>query len=75
MEHSVHKESWLTTWLVVGLLLAWILTKGFFAFFVVGDMGQPTWDYRVVRDIPSESPYAIYDLLPHTQHIRGMKGE
>lgn len=75
MEHAAHKESSLATWLVVGVLLAWILAKGFFAFFVVGDLGQPTWDYRPVPDIPAESPYAVYKLLPYPQHIRGMKGE
>ena len=75
MQSSLHKESWLMTWVVVGLLLAWILAKGFFSFFVVGDMGQPTWDYRPVPDIPSESPYAVYELLPDPQHVRGMKGE
>ncbi len=75
MAHAARTESSLVTWLVVGILLTWILAKGFFAFFVVGDAGQPTWDYRPVADIPSESPYAVYKPLPHPQHIRGMRGE
>ena len=47
------------TWVIIGLLLAWILGKGFFSFFMVGDLGQPTWNYRPVKDVPGESPYAV----------------
>jgi len=69
------KESALFTWFVVLLLLGFILGKGFLSFSVVGDRGQPTWDYRPVPDVPGESPYAIYPALPHPQHVRGAKGE
>jgi hypothetical protein len=62
-------------WLVIFLLLALILGKGFFSFYVVGDMGQPTWDYRPIPDVPGESPYAVYDVLPHPQHVKGNQGE
>ncbi len=62
-------------WLIIFLLLALILGKGFFSFYVVGDMGQPTWDYRPVPDVPGESPHAVYDVLPHPQHVKGDKGE
>jgi len=56
-------------------MLGIILFKGFLSFFVVSDMGQPTWDYRPVKDVPAQSPYAQYQLLPHPQHVRGDKGE
>ena len=75
MEHSTHKESSLAAWVVIFFLLAIILAKGFFALFVVGDRGQPTWDYRPVKDVPGESPYAVYAPLPHPQHVKGQKGE
>ncbi len=75
MHDSDAKESTLKTWAVIILLLALILGKGLFTFFVVGDKGQPDWDYRPVRDVPGESPYAIYQLLPHPQHVKGAKGE
>ena len=75
MEHSTHKESSLATWVVIFFLLAIILAKGLFAFFVVGDRGQPTWDYRPVKDVPGVSPYAVYAPLPHPQHVKGQKGE
>jgi hypothetical protein len=75
MEPSNEKESSLITWVIIVLLLAWILGKGFFSFFVVGDMGQPTWNYRPIKDVPGESPYAIYKVLPHPQHVKGAKGE
>jgi hypothetical protein len=25
--------------------------------------------------VPGQSPYAVYQLLPHQQHVRGDKGE
>jgi hypothetical protein len=75
MSHSTTKESTWMTWVVIVLLLAWILGKGFFSFFVVGDLGQPTWSYRPIKDAPGESPYAIYQVLPYPQHVKGTKGE
>jgi len=75
MEHSTEKESTFITWVIIALLLVWILGKGFFSFFVVGDMGQPTWNYRPIKDVPGESPYAIYKVLPYPQHVKGAKGE
>jgi len=75
MTHSTGKESTFATWVIIVLLLAWILGKGFFSFFVVGDMGQPTWSYRPVKDVPGESPYALYQVLPYPQHVKGAKGK
>jgi hypothetical protein len=75
MEKQEHEGSVLYTWLVVWLLFLLILLQGQFAFKVVGDLGQPNWDYRPVKDVPGESPYAIYKPLPHPQHVRGMKGK
>jgi hypothetical protein len=75
VERGVPKQSSIATWVVIFLLLAIILVKGFFSFFLVGDRGQPTWDYRPVKDVPSQSPYAIYQPLPYPQHVRGAKGD
>jgi hypothetical protein len=75
MEHTSEKESTWVTWIIIFLLLVWILGKGFFSFFVVGDLGQPTWNYRPIKDVPGESPYAIYEVLPYPQHVKGDKGE
>ncbi|MDH4205499.1 MAG: hypothetical protein OEV45_08220 [Desulfobacteraceae bacterium] len=75
MSHSTTKESTWITWVVIFLLLAWILGKGFFSFFVVGDLGQPTWNYRPIKDVPGESPYAVYQVQPYPQHVKGTKGE
>jgi hypothetical protein len=52
-----------------------ILIQGLFSLFIVGDQGQPSWDYRPIKDVPGESPYAIYQKLPFPQHIRGAEGE
>ena len=75
MDQTQHKQSELKSWVVIFLLLVIILIQGFFAFFVVGDRGQPGWDYRPVKDVPGESPYAMYETLPYPQHVRGQKGE
>ena len=75
MEHANHKESSFVSWVIIFLLLLWILGKGFFSFFVVGDRGQPAWDYRPIKDVPGESPYAIYKVEPYPQHVKGVKGE
>ncbi len=75
MKYSEHKESSFVSWIIIFLLLVWILGKGFFSFFVVGDLGQPTWDYRPIKDVPAESPYAVYELVPHPQHVKGAEGE
>jgi len=69
------RESVVKTWFILVLLLALIIIKGSLTFFHVGDRGQPDWDYRPVRDVPGQSPYAIYKLLPHPQHVRGAEGE
>ncbi|MBW1752005.1 MAG: hypothetical protein JRJ46_02655 [Deltaproteobacteria bacterium] len=75
MEHSNHKESSFVSWVIIFLLLALILGKGLFSFLVVGDLGQPTWDYRPIKDVPAESPYAVYELVPYPQHVKGAEGE
>lgn len=75
MQTTTHTTSAALTWSVVGLLVLLVLAKGFFSFYVVTDRGQPSWDYRAVRDVPGESPYAIYQPGPYPQHIRGAKGE
>ena len=75
MTHDVLNESAVKTWVVVCLLALFILAKGLFAFFLIGDRGQPTWDYRPIVDVPAKSPYAIYEKLPYPQHVRGTRGE
>ena len=75
MEKPRARESMLKTWLIIFLLVLIILLQGQFAIKVVGDLGIPTWSYRVIRDVPGQSPYAIYKPLPDSQHIRGKAGE
>ena len=74
-ERVTYRSSAAATWAVIIGLLLLILIKGAFAFLAIGDRGQPTWDYRPVKDVPGESPYAIYEPLPHPQHVKGQKGE
>jgi hypothetical protein len=65
-----HARSERSTWIIILMLLLFILAKGLFTYLVVGDKGQPGWDYRPVPDVPGESPYAIYEPLPYRQHVR-----
>ena len=69
------KESNVASWIILLLCVLFIFVKGAFTFYIVGNPGQPSWDYRPIRDVPGESPYAIYDLLPNRQHVRGAGGE
>lgn len=75
METSAKKESAIRTWIIIFLATAAVIAQGFFSLVVVGDRGQPDWDYRPVKDVPGESPYAIYQKLPHPQHVRGDRGK
>lgn len=69
------KESVLATWVFVIILVLYFLFFSLFAYKVVGDRGQPGWDYRPIKDVPGESPYAVYKPGPYPQHVRGEKGE
>lgn len=75
MKAVKHFESVRFAWLWIAILLCIILFQGFFAFLVVSDMGQPSWSYRPVQDVPASSPYAVYRPVPYSQHIRGQQGE
>ena len=74
MDRTKQKESALTTWAIILLLLLIILFQGSLSFFVVGDLGQPGWDFGAIKDVPGESPYAAYQLA-NPQHVRGLKEE
>lgn len=75
METAAEQQGARKVWIVIIGLLILILAKGMLAYFVVGDLGQPTWDYRPVPDVPGQSPYAVYAPQPYPQHVRGDKGE
>lgn len=73
MEQPGHHTSTFKTWVLVWVMVAIVVLQGWLAFTVIGDLGQPDWDYRPVDDVPGESPYAIYkpyNPLPCPQHVR-----
>jgi hypothetical protein len=77
MEHLQHSTSAFKTWLLVVFFVAIVTFQGWLAYTLIGDRGQPDWDYRPIKDVPSESPYAIadpYHPLPYPQHVRGEQG-
>jgi hypothetical protein len=78
MEQHAHEASAIKTWCLVLLMVGWVAFKGWLAFTVIGDLGQPDWDYRPIMDVPGESAYAIanpYHPLPYSQHVFGGLGE
>ena len=75
MSDLVHQVSEMRSYVIVALLVLLILAKGLYAFYVIGDLGMPGWNYGAVQDVPGSSPYANYELLPYPQHVRGAKGE
>lgn len=65
-------------WLLILFMVGIVFFKGWLAFTVIGDRGQPDWDYRPIPDVPGESPYTIgdpYHLLPYPQHVYGAQGQ
>jgi hypothetical protein len=74
MERVSYQSSSVVTWITIIALVLLVLLKGAFAYLLIGDRGQPGWDYRPVPDVPGESPYAIYQPLPYPQHVRGERG-
>jgi len=75
MEREQEHKRRLPGWLIIVLLVLLILAKGVYSYLVVGDRGQPAWDYRPVSDVPASSPNGVYDPLPYPQHVEGEKGE
>lgn len=65
----------LRTYVVIIAMVALILFKGALALVMIGDRGQPDWDYRPIEDVPAESAYGVYQPLPHPQHVLGAEGE
>ena len=72
---TAHGASRMRTWIMILVFVLIVVCQAALAYFLVGDRGQPDWDYRPVKDVPGESPYAMYETLPYAQHVRGEKGE
>jgi hypothetical protein len=70
-----HKTSAFKTWGLVLAMVGIVLFQGFLAYTVIGDLGQPDWDYRPIPDVYGESPYAMYAPVPYPQHVRGPQGK
>lgn len=78
MEQTEHKTSAAKTWLLIVCMVGWVAFKGWLAFTIIGDRGQPDWDYRPIRDVPGESAYAIhnpYHPLHYSQHVLAEQGK
>ena len=78
MEQHIHESSAVKTWFLILLMVGWVAFKGWLAYTVIGDLGQPDWDYRPIMDVPGESAYAIadpYHPLPYAQHVQGELGK
>ena len=77
MEDPQYSISASKTWLLILFFVAMVTFQGWLAYTLIGDRGQPDWDYRPIKDVPGESPYAIadpYHPLPYPQHVRKEQG-
>ena len=78
MTPPAHQVSAFKTWLFILFFVVIVVFQGWLAFTVIGDLGQPDWDYRPIADVPGESPYAVHDpyhALPYAQHVQKVQGE
>jgi hypothetical protein len=78
MNELEHTTSAVKTWALILLMVGWIAFKGWLAYHVIGNLGQPNWDYRPIPDVPGESIYTLtepYHPLPMGQHVRGLQGQ
>jgi len=78
MEHPEHNPSAVKTWLLILFMVGIVAFQGWLAYTVIGDLGQPDWDYRPIMDVPGESSYTMiapYHPLPYAQHVLGEQGE
>ena len=77
MEQAAHQSSAVKTWLLILFFVGIVAFKGWLAFTVIGDLGQPDWDYRPIADVPGESAFAVfnpYHPLPYAQHVLDKQG-
>ena len=73
-EHAASKSR---TWLLVAACLAIVAFQGWLAYTIIGNLGQPDWDYGPIRDVPGESAYTLiepYHPLPYPQHVSREQG-
>ena len=73
--HSTSKPK---TILIVAACVLVVAVQGWLAYTVIGDLGQPDWDYRPIKDVPGESAYTLtepYHPVPYPQHVLGAHGK
>jgi hypothetical protein len=78
MEHPEHHSSAFKTWLLIVFFVGIVAFQGWLAYTLIGDLGQPDWDYRPIKDVPGESAYAVnepYHPLAYPQHVLGQQGQ
>ena len=76
MAHE-HTTSRPKTILIVMACILIVAVQGWLAFTIIGDLGQPDWDYRPVKDVPGESAYTLtdpYHPVPYPQHVVAEQG-
>ena len=73
MKQTMSKQSVFATWIFIIFLAIYFVVYSLVTFVLVGDQGPPDWDFDVVKDVPGESPQAIYGKLPYPQHVKGEK--
>jgi hypothetical protein len=73
MESRIRQKPEFKTWALIVVMVGIVVFQGWFAFTLIGDLGQPGWDYRPIPDVPGSSSYAAYKPYtpqPCPQHVR-----
>ncbi len=52
------EKSTIRDWLIPIAIAVLFFLWGLLIFFMVGNKGQPSWNFGVVEDIPGQSPYS-----------------
>ncbi len=52
------EKSAIRDWLIPIAIAVLFFLWGLLIFFMVGNKGQPSWNFGVVEDIPGQSPYS-----------------
>lgn len=61
MAHKTKNEDPGSTWksfFIVILITLAVLAWGGVIYFLVGDRGQPDWEYGTISDVPGKSPFS-----------------
>ncbi|MFP5213979.1 MAG: hypothetical protein ACLGPL_11440 [Acidobacteriota bacterium] len=58
MGNEEHQASAVVSWIVISGICLSVIAWGLFLYLAIGEREIPPWDYRIIEDVPGESPYS-----------------